>query len=197
MNRRRFFALARILILVVGYVLAWLTLRYAPVRADTRAQLTPEIALARLCVNEANLTAYRWPDCAAIHAVIRWRQEHLPAYQGLTYVGALHQYSHHVVVARGGRGRPWILHLWPGGEVGGVEWERTLQHAVDVYRGDIRAECYGQTADEAPVLRTPMTWGRRDIRPRDREAELLDCGGALNGFWSIPRYRRRWGDDVS
>lgn len=194
MTRRRLAAAFRVLSLLGLYAVAWLTLRYAPVRADAAPALSPEVALARLCVNEAGLTAYRWPDCAAIHAVIVWRQEHLPAYRGLDYLGALHRYSDRVTVDRRDRGRPWILRLWPGGEFGGVDWERTLAHAVDVFRGTIRAECYGRAVDEGPVLRTPMTWGRRDIRPADPEAELLDCGGGLNGFWSIPHYVRRWGD---
>lgn len=159
-------------------------------------RLSRELALARLCVNESGLRAYLWGDCAAIHAVVEWRQHHVPAYRGDTYVEALHRYSGRATVDRRGRNRPWIAQLQPFGARpsaycarcrwrgrGELWWSRTFQHAREVLRGDVRAPC------------RPHSWARSDVRPPRRWRPVrVDCGRTLNTFWRIPAYAARWPD---
>jgi len=169
-------------------------------------ELTPQLALARLCVNESGLRAHRYGDCAAIHAVIEWRRAHVPAYRGLTYVEALHYYSDGVVVDRTRTRRRWILDLWPDARPprdycetcrwtgrGDMQWIRTYVHAARVYRGEVSAECYGQTADGAPTLRAPHTWARSDVAP-DEPSAALDCPDTVNTLYTVTRYLERWPD---
>ena len=172
--------------------------------ASHTGALTAALALARLCVNESGLRAYRRDDCAAISAVIDWRREHVPAYRGDTYVEALHRYSGRVVVERRGRGRPWIVDLWPDARepvaycptcswsrAGRREWRRTYQHASDVLNGDVRAACFS-AAEDAPIMLAPHTWARSDVHPAE-SAERIDCGDTINDFWIVHRYVARFG----
>lgn len=158
--------------------------------------LTPELALARLCVNEAGLGAWRTDDCAAIDAVVRWRMEHLPAHRGDTYVEALHRCSRRAVIERGHRGRPWIVDLWPDGREparycptcrwagrGSRAWARTYRHAQAIRRGDVVPRC------------APHAWARSDVRPEDPTAVRIDCGATLNRFWRVPAYVERYGTE--
>lgn len=177
---------------------------------ELEPELEPELALARLCVNESGLRAYLHGDCAIIHAVITFRREHIPRYRGDSYVEALHRYSRGVTINRNGRGRPWIAHLWPDAREpddycptcrwegrGERQWLRSYEHAVSVYRGDIVAECYGEDEDGAPVLMQPHTWARVDVTPGDPTAIPIDCVETLNQAWVIPRYLHRWGTGTS
>ncbi len=165
-------------------------------RAGT-AEVPAELALARLCVNESGLRAYRLDDCAAIHAVVTFRAEHI--YRS-SYVEALHRYSQGVTIEPSLR-RPWITDLWPDGRDpagwpahlpwtgrNARRWARTYQHAIDVFRGDIVAEC---RAGLDPV--TPHTWAADTVRPADLAAHVVDCGATVNTFWAVPRYTERWG----
>jgi len=183
---------ARLLILAALLTLAWCTLRWAPVAAQDA--ITPVLALARLCVNEAGLGAYRRADCAAIDAVIRFRQEFLPAHRGDSYLETLHRCSRRAVIERGHRGRPWIVDLWPDGREparycrtcrwegrGARAWARTYRHAVAIRQGDIVPRC------------SPHAWARPDVRPADPTAVVADCGATANTFWIIPAYVERWG----
>lgn len=167
----------------------------AAVAQPALVALSPELALARLCVNESGLRAYAYDDCAAIHAVIRFRQEHVPAYRGTSYVEALHRYSNGVVVHRPDRSRPWIADLWPQGHEpagycptcrwagrGERWWRLTQAHASAVYRGEVADRCSQE----------PHTWARRDVAPADSRAQALSCGLTINTFWSIPHYAARW-----
>lgn len=153
--------------------------------------VTPALALARLCVNEAGIRAYTTDDCAAIHAVIRFRAEYI---YHTDYLTALHRYSNDATVDRTGRSRPWIAQLWPdmrepaswtpAARWAGRHdrwWLRSYRHALDVYRGDVRPRC------------APHTWARSDVQPADPAAERIDCGETRNVFWMVPRYRARWG----
>lgn len=169
----------------------------------TRGEVTPVLALARLCVNESGMRAYARDDCAAIHATIAFRATYI--YRS-TYLDALHRYSSRVTVDRAraqdhGR-RPWIAQLWPDGRQpeawaastparwGGrheVWWGRSYQHALDIMRGDIMTRC----------VMEPHHWARADVVPQNGTAERIDCGNTLNGFWSVPRYRARWGEEWS
>lgn len=166
-----------------------------------------ELALARLCVNEAGMRAYQGDDCAAIHTVIQFRADHI--YRS-SYLTALHRYSHGVTTAARsarGVGRPWVAELeadgraprsWAGSTRASWarssrHWLRTYAHAREIYRTDARAECYGTTRDGAPILTRPHTWTRSDVRPADTSAQALDCGSTRNVFWSVPRYARLWG----
>lgn len=167
--------------------------------------VTPVLALARLCVNEGGMRAYTHDDCAAIHAVLTFRREHVPAYRGLTYLEALHRYSRRAVVERGHRGRPWIVGLWPDAREParwparlrwasrhGRWWRETYAHAAAVLRGDEVTICYGVAEDGGPIVREPHGWARGDVRPADRSAQEIDCGRTRNTFWSVPAYRERW-----
>ena len=209
-------------LLVLGALLAlfWALLRWAPVSAQQEASiasLTPVLALARLCVNEAGIAAYRRDDCAAIHEVITWRREHLPAYRGLSYVDAARRYSHDKIT-RTDRRRGWIARLTPGLDTrphghprhllwldrprrgerpqrtgARTHWRRTYQLALDVYRDEIGMRCELQ----------PHDWGseRLDAASYERDnptAIRLDCGRTCsrvdcNIFWHLPAYERRWG----
>ena len=166
----------------------------APAHASNDTEVTDVIALARLCVNESGIQADRLDDCAAIHAVICFRRNHLPAYQGLSYVDALHRYSHSVTIDRERTNRPWIADLWPDARVpsgwrhdrarwtGRHDrwWLESYHHAAAVYRGEILAKCQ------------PHTWARSDVRPADPTARIIDCGNTINEFWAIPLYAELW-----
>jgi hypothetical protein len=160
--------------------------------ARAQAPVSPAVALARLCVNEAGTRAFAGDDCAAIYATIDFRSRRL--YRS-TFLAGLHRYSHRVTIDRGGRGRAWIAQLTSDGArpldfPRSLRWRtrhrewwlRTLDHARAILRGEVRASC------------APHGWARSDVRPADPSAHPIDCGSTVNVFWSVPAYAERWGD---
>lgn len=187
---RTLLAYIALLALVAAFVTVLL---YAPpIGAQERGELTESLALARLCANESGLRAYTFDDCIGIDAVIRFRAEFL--YRS-TYLEALHRASGRVTIdrRRAQSHRPWIVDLWPdrrepagycptcSWDVGGPQWGRTYQHAVEIRRG----------AHSVPWA--VHTWAAPGVRPEDPTAYTVVIGETVNDFWTVPAYLARWG----
>jgi len=212
---------AIVLLLLLGAVCGncWGSMLSPNRAAAQHPELSASLALARLCVNESGLRAYTLGDCAAIHAVISFRAEHI--YHS-SYVDALHRYSHGMVASAAQRrqrtdARMWITQLhadlrepaWWNPNAGHWlprngrsgdrrRWQLSLQHACDVYSGSVVAECYAAGTAERERL-MPHTWAAPRVR-HDHLTEI-DCSGSsertVNVFWSVPRYAARWPADAS
>jgi hypothetical protein len=139
------------------------------------------LLLARTCAKEAGweITA----DCAAIHAVIQKRAN----LRSANFEQMLGWYSKTAV------GRAWLEELdtsgtrppsWPAGthwDNYRGKWLALLEHARDILEGTV------------PVACDPDHWGdSRGDRSRAVRAgwTQIDCGSALNEFWSVRRPRR-------
>jgi hypothetical protein len=169
----------------------------------SHAQVTPQLALARVCVAEAGLRVS--DDCAAIYQVLQRGARS----RRMDFVAYARAYSPH---AFDGDGRhPWIAELAPDGEQpprwptvrtvrrnGHVEvlpalpWARARRHWVDVYglAGRILAGTVASSCE-----RPPDHWGcpedrGRECRDHERAVRAgwvrVACGAARNEFWAIP-----------
>ena len=169
------------------------------------AQVTPQLALARICASEEGIDRIT-DGCAAIHQVLLRgaRRNHM------SYLAFAHAYSPGVF--DGSRGRPWIADLtsagleparWPtvitrrrGGQVvvrRAPSWSVYREHWLDLYahagmilRGEIVNFC------ELPpdAWGCPLDPGRQCLDHVGAAARgwiVISCGETENEFWVIPR----------
>ena len=175
---------------------------------DRGTSLSPALALARICVSEANWECFTRGDGLAIHEVLlRGAERH-----GMSYVSFARAYSGRVVgdrVPTGERGR-WLRELSPDGSAP-PSWPRhTFTHragVVDIhpavpwshYRADWLA-VYARAQevvrnfslsniDEWGVCEAPVhDWGGSMDRLRAERLRLIEieCGETANDFYARP-----------
>lgn len=175
---------------------------------DRGASISPALALARICVSEANFNCFDTGDGLAIHEVLlRGAERH-----GMSYVSYARAYSGRVVgdrIPTGERGR-WLRELSPDGSAP-PSWPRhTFIHRgenVDVrpavpwshYRADWMA-VYARAQEvvrglslenlsEWSVCEAPVhDWGGSMDRLRAERLRLIEveCGDTANDFYARP-----------
>lgn len=175
---------------------------------DRGTPISPALALARICVSEANFTCFNTGDGMAIHEVIlRGAERH-----GMSYVSFARAYSGRVVgdrVPSGDRGR-WLRELSPDGSAppswplhsyahrnGVVEvrpavpwsryradWMAVYARAQEVVRGLSLENISEWGVCEAPV----HDWGGSMDRLRAERLRLIEieCGATANDFYARP-----------
>lgn len=189
-------------------ILATLTFIVFVLETWVRAQepLTPELALARICVSEAGWEAT--DDCAAIHHVLLRGAEHRGGGRR-AYVSFASSYSHRLLTGDGQIQRPWLRQLDTSGSEPGLwgfrrmrdgslsrvdcppwrayreRWMAVLERARTLVR-----ERRLDDADEwSPCDEEPHHWGcplpcvdhERATRAGWRQ---ISCGNTVNEFWS-------------
>lgn len=177
--------------MAVGLAIAFAALfKVCEAEAIAQAWTADEVALARVCTNEAGFT--RDGDCAAIHAALSHHARRL----GVTFEDFAKTYSDHAFNRGRTDGRRWIAWLEPSTarprfwsdramrwETGAALWIDRLAQARRIIAGAERHRCDG----------TPMHWGARygvDLDRAGRAIEAgrwraLDCGGTRNAFYSV------------
>ena len=177
--------------------------------AQGQSRISPALALARICVSEANWTCFETGDGLAIHEVIlRGAERH-----GMSYVAYAASYSGRVVGSRvpsTERGR-WIREMsesgdtpasWPTqsfttGRDGVVhvhratpwshyreQWLAVLARAREVVR-----EYELSNLTDWGVCSSPVhDWGGSMDRDRAERLRLIEveCGGTRNDFYARP-----------
>lgn len=182
----------------------------SPASAQTRQRISPELALARICVSEAGWECFESGDGYAIHEVLlRGSERH-----DISYVSYARAYSGRAVGSKPYIGqRVWIPFLVESGDEphnwrvpllrrqGGVtrvinpppwsqyraRWLAVLEYARRVVRmslSDISE--WGHCAEEV------HDWGGSMDRDRARRLGLIEvsCGGTQNFFYRRPSIAR-------
>lgn len=176
-----------------------------PEPAAAQDQLTPQLALARVCASELGFDG-ALEECAAIYAVlVRRGREH---YHSADFVYAARTYSNSVFDLERRDGRAYVAHLRPDGrEPAGwpayvstrrgmvrhapwtayrARWLALYEGAGAVVRGEIPNACAGDAADH---------WGMRggvDLERATRAGWIeIDCRRedgtpTRNAFWRVP-----------
>lgn len=143
-----------------------------------------QLALAKICVNEAGLQLT--DDCAAIAEVLRARSS-----VGRVTMGIMRAYSGGVFDPARSDSRAWVSYLnpqgrkpqhWPENASWGrlrATWLAIYHRAGQILRGEITSQCVepvdhwgGDMDTEAFVAYYP-------------NARIIDCGNTENNFWSI------------
>lgn len=165
------------------------------------AELVPEpgerwpgevVAIARACVNEADLERVRdgqpMKDCGAIVQVARWHAANKPHYGG-SNERAIRRLSRRTFDRARTDGRRWVAWLtvdlaqprgWPGGVTWRAErWEATLVEVAEHMSG----------VRPPPCPEDVFHWGGPHVDAERIERgvarrywRIVDCGGTLNTF---------------
>ena len=181
------------------FVLCVLAGAAVPTAASGQTRMTNATALHRLCTSEVTWNT-DVADCDGIHAVLRFRMAHIPAYRGDTLAEAANRYS-------GGRltrvtgSRPWVGELEPSCPEPAswnprLPWvrhrrgcRRMYLRVLDILRGE-----------RDWVVRSPVhDWGASSISERYQRnnADAVRARFALptaNDFWELERYTAHFGD---
>ena len=154
------------------------------------SEYTPDdqLRLARVCASEVGLRST--PECAAIHAVLADRADRM----GVPYRVAVCAYSTMTCTRSRRDARRWIAWLRPDGRrprgwPQRASWARQraawldlYRYAGEVLRGEVEPPCRG------PVHHWGMTSGEDMRRATMAGWERVECPGARNAFWRVPRW---------